>query len=454
MPRTPFYPRAILSVVAITAAFLGTACSDSTGPSTGTEGPDGASPKSQVQDIPGKSAADTGLSAEFATQAALQVGAKGSAEAVPQGARVGDVIPGQYIVIYKDGMAGSSLSNAPALTQRLMVEHGGTVRRTFQVFNGFSANLTAAAAEALRHNPNVSVVEPNRVITPAGIQYMETGNNQSWGLDRIDQVFRPLSGTMSYSHTGAGVYIYIIDTGIRASHPEFGGRARNVASWFGDTGDDCYGHGTHVAGIAGGASYGVAKKAQLRGVKVFDCLKGGSTEATAWGIDWVYRYRVNPAVANISMQTCDARACTPSPAIDLAATKLANSGVFVAVAAGNYNRDACLSSPARAPGTFTVAASTSTDGRRLDSNWGKCVDAYAPGDQILSAGLASYGAVLGGTSMAAPHVAGVAALFKQAYGNVASATLVSRLKSWATPNVISSGSYGSTPNLLLYKGGL
>jgi subtilisin family serine protease len=336
-----------------------------------------------------------------------------------------------------------------------MAEHRGRLRHTFQVFKGFSAKLPAAAAEALRRNPNVSVVEPIRVLTTAATQYMPIGSGQAWGLDRIDQRYRPLSGTMTYSHDGSGVYAYIIDSGIRTSHGEFGGRARNVFSVFGDNGDDCHGHGTHVAGIVGGATYGVAKRVQLRGIKVIDCQQRSTNEWVAMAIDWVSRYRVNPAVANISLQTCNkAGVCTPDAALDIATTNLAKSGVFVAVSAGNYSKDACLSSPGRAPGTFTVAASTSGDARRLDSNWGRCVDAYAPGDLIRSAGLASYSTVMGGTSMAAPHVAGVAALYKQAYGNAASATIVSDLKSWSTANIISSGTYGSTPNRLLYKGGL
>lgn len=454
MSRTLFYPRAILSVAALTTALLGTACSDSTGPSTGTEGSDGTSLKSQVQGIPGEGAADTGPSADFAIQAPVPVGADGIAqigfrdasgrtEALPMGARVGDVIASQFVVLFKD-----DVKDVPGLAKRLVAEHGGKLRLTFVGIKGFSATLPAGAAEALRRNPKVSLVEPNSVGAPQATQYMNTGSGQSWGLDRIDQRARPLSGTMSYSHTGRGVFAYIIDTGIRSNHPEFGGRARNVATAFGDAGEDCHSHGTHVAGIVGGKTYGVAKQVQLRGVKVLDCAGNSTVETATSGVDWVLLHRTNPAVANISL------GFPKNTLLNIATARLANSGVFVAVAAGNENQDACLTSPAVALGAFTVASSNATDGRASSSNWGRCVDLYAPGVQILSAGLTTYWSVKSGTSMATPHVVGVAALFKQAYGNVASATIGATLKSWATRNVISSGAIGSTPNLLLYKGGL
>ncbi len=455
----------------LTVALLATACSDSTSPLNG-EGADPGSAKTELPGSPGdpsianpdlsQSVTESGLSAQPGAPAVAQAGADsvaqigglgpdGRAESVPQGARPGDVIPGQFIVMFKD-----DVRDAPGLAKRLTAEHRGKLRLTFQGIKGFSATLPTAAAEALRRNPNVAAVAPNTVGSTATTQYTPTGNDQPWGLDRIDQRYGPLSGTMTYSHTGAGVNAYIIDSGIRASHGEFGGRARNVATVFGDAGDDCFGHGTHVAGTVGGATYGVAKKVQLRGVKVLNCSGDGTAEMAVAGINWVYLYRVNPAVTNISLQWKN------NPALNIATTRLANSGVFVAVAAGNWDTDACQISPAMAPGTFTVAASTSTDARASyltgaspwASNWGKCVDAYAPGDRIRSAGLATYSTVKSGTSVAAPHVAGVAALYKQAYGNVASATIVSDLKSWSTTNIISSGSYGSTPNRLVYKGGL
>jgi subtilisin family serine protease len=463
MSRIRIRPLTILSAATLTAALLSTACSDSTAPSDG-EGPGVGNPAEQLpakSDRSNSTLEGPDLSAASATLSPVQgadsvaqtaAGPDSLAEPVPAGARPGDIIPGQYIVMFKDDVA-----DAPGLAKRLMAQHRGALHHTFQVFKGFSAHLSTAAADALRHNPNVSVVEPNRVVTSTATENIipNSMGQVAWGLDRIDQVFRPLSHTMTYMHTGLGVTAYIIDTGIWTAHGEFGGRASSVYSVFGDNGYDCAGHGTHVAGIVGGTTYGVAKQVQLRSVKVLDCQKPGSSTGVAMGIDWVYRNHVNPAVANISIGTCVPNSCTPSPAIDSAATNLAKSGVFVAVAAGNSSTDACQSSPARAPGTFTVAASTSADARASYSNWGACVDAYAPGDQILSAGLGlQYSAVMSGTSMAAPHVAGVAALYKQAYGNVASATLVSVLKSWATANVISGGGYGGTPNRLLYKGGL
>ncbi len=260
MSRTRFDSRLVLSTAALTAVLLGTACSDATAPTHG-EGLDaGAGLEQPVAkpDLGESGAAGSGTEPALATASAVQVGADtvaqigvlgrdGRPESVPAGARGGDVVPGQYIVIFKD-----NVSDAPGLSKRLIADHRGSLRRTFHVFKGFSANLPAAAAEALRHNPNVDVVEPVRVVTTAATQYMATGSGRAWGLDRIDQVNRPLSGSMTYARTGYGVTAYIIDTGILASHGEFGGRARNVATVFGDAGSDCHGHGTHVAGIVGG----------------------------------------------------------------------------------------------------------------------------------------------------------------------------------------------------------
>jgi aqualysin 1 len=432
MPTATF-SRSLLASVA--ATFLLAACSDQP-----------TAPLAETTSSLRPSAASA-LSASAAPDASA-VGLpdkNGRSQTASAGSRQDDVIPGEFIVIFND-----DVSDAPGLAQRLANDHRGTVRRTFEVFKGFSANLPEAAVEALKRNPNVRAIEPNRTVQLAGAtQSFSASSGQPWGLDRLDQVSRPLSWTYYYSATGAGVNAYIIDSGIRTSHGEFGGRARNLWTMFGDTGDDCNGHGTHVAGTVGGATYGVAKQVRLYGVKVLNCAGSGSNEGIVAGIDWVYRNKIHPAVANISIQTS-----APVASIDIATTNLVNSGVFVAVAAGNYNIDACQSSPARAAGTFTVGATTSTDARWTSSNWGTCVDGYAPGANIRSAGLATYSVYMNGTSMAAPHAAGVAAMIKQTYGNLASATIVSTLKSWSTVNIISGGGYGGSPNRLLYKGGL
>jgi subtilisin family serine protease len=275
----------------------------------------------------------------------------------------------------------------------------------------------------------------------------------AWGLDRVDQRALPLSATSTYGYTGAGIRVYILDTGLQTSHPEFGGRAQIAFDAFGGTGYDCEGHGTHVAGTVGGNTYGVAKGAMLRGVKV---LRGRGCGTESWdailaGLDWVYKYRVNPAVVNMSLG-----GGYWQPVND-AVTRLANAGVFVAVAAGNENQDACKVTPASAPGTFTVAASTRSDTRVVystwGSNWGGCVDAYAPGDEIMSAWPGGRVYAQSGTSMAAPHVAGVAALYKHAYGNAASSTIVNWLIYNSTKSAIRND-YTGTPNRLLWKGNL
>jgi subtilisin family serine protease len=266
-------------------------------------------------------------------------------------------------------------------------------------------------------------------------------NGDPWGLDRIDQRALPLSRSYTYNSTGAGVSVYVIDTGLQSNHPDFGGRARNVYDTFGGNGEDCQGHGTHVGGTIGGATYGVAKSAQLRGVKVLNCSGSGSTSGIIAAVDWVRRNAAKPAVANMSLGG------GYSGSLNTAVTNLVNSGVFVAVAAGNEGQNACNVSPASASGTYTVAADK-TDTRASFSNYGACVDGYAPGVAIKSAWLTSGTNTISGTSMASPHVAGVAALYKSRNGDVAASTIVSWINTNATANVIKSNP-SQTPNRLL-----
>lgn len=350
-------------------------------------------------------------------------------------------IPGQYIVVFKD-----DVQDAPGLSQRLAAQHGGTVRHTYvAVIKGFAAQMSAQAAAALERNPNVDYVEQDQVVRTDLTQ-----SGAIWGLDRIDQRSRPLSGTYSYNATASSVRAYIIDTGVDANHAEFEGRAMNVYDAFGGNGNDCNGHGTHVGGTVGGKLYGVAKKVMIRGVKVLDCQGSGSNSGVIAGMDWVRVNHIKPAVANMSLGG------GYSSATNTAANNLANAGVFLAVAAGNANADACNYSPASAANATTVAASTSTDAKASFSNWGGCVDLYAPGASIKSAwigGGTTETNTISGTSMASPHVAGVGALYKATYGDASYSTIRSWIVNNATANVIS-GNPSGTPNRLLYKAGL
>ncbi|HEV2124369.1 MAG TPA: S8 family serine peptidase, partial [Chloroflexota bacterium] len=274
-------------------------------------------------------------------------------------------------------------------------------------------------------------------------QFMDSDGNP-WGLDRIDQRSGPLSNTYTYRATGSGVYVYVVDTGLEADHPEFEGRARNVYDAFGGDGSDCNGHGTHVGGIIGGKTFGVAKQVQLRGVKVMDCDGVGSVSGLIAAVEWVRQNHTDPAVANLSVIG------GYSSALNSAVDELANSGVFVTAAAGNDDDDACNYSPASASRAFTVAASIKGDSRASYSNYGSCVASYAPGSGIRSADLRGGTATLSGTSMASPHAAGVAALYKEMYGDDSSTILGSWLRSNATGDVIQ-GNVSGTPNRLLYK---
>ena len=350
-------------------------------------------------------------------------------------AAAGSAIPDQYIVVLDE-----TVSDVPALAEALARAHGATIRHTYTaVLKGFSATLPAAAAEALSRHPLVDYVEQDQIMTASTTQ---TG--ATWGLDRINQRNLPLDGSYTYTYTGSGVRAYIIDTGISTSHSQFGGRASNVYDAFGGNGQDCNGHGTHVAGTVGSTTYGVAKSVYLRGVRVLDCSGSGSTSGIIAAVDWVRLNRINPAVANMSLGG------GYSSSLNTAVNNLANSGVFVAVAAGNENQNACNVSPASASAAYTVAASTSSDAKASYSNYGSCVDAYAPGSSIRSTWLNGGTNTISGTSMASPHVAGVSALIKHRYGNISSSSVTSYLNSAATTGVIS-GNPSGTVNRLLYK---
>src|SRR5438874_10752584 len=350
-----------------------------------------------------------------------------------------EVVPGQYIVVFSDRVADPA-SVATALVRGL----GGTMLHVYtSAIKGFAARLPASAAETLRQNPLVASVEPDQVMRADATQTMDA-NGDPWGLDRIDQSALPLSGTYSYTATAGGVHAYIIDTGLWTLHPEFGGRADDVYDALGITGQDCNGHGTHVAGTVGAATYGVAKGVSLHGVRVLSCAGIGLNSDVIAGVDWVTANHVSPAVANMSLGG------GKSSALDQAVTSLWNSGVFLAVAAGNDNADACGSSPAGATGVFTVAASEKTDAKASYSNWGTCVEAYGPGSSIKSTYILGTTMTLSGTSMATPHVTGVAALYKATFGDATSATVSNWIINNATMGVIT-GNPSGTPNRLLFK---
>jgi subtilisin family serine protease len=353
-------------------------------------------------------------------------------------------IQNSYIVVLDDAVVGEKglYSIAPYIASDMAAIYRGKLKHVYQnAINGFAAEMSEEDAETLSEDFRVKFVEEDAVITADATQ-----TNPPWGLDRIDQRNRPLSGSYTYNFTGSGVRVYVIDTGIRTTHTQFGGRASNVFDAFGGNGADCNGHGTHVSGTVGGSTYGVAKSALLRGVRVLDCSGSGATSGVIAGVDWVRQNRIDPAVANMSLGG------GASTALDNAVNNLSNSGVTIAVAAGNSNANACNSSPARAANAITVGSTTSTDARSSFSNFGTCVDLFAPGSSILSAWFSSNTATatLSGTSMASPHVAGVAALYKQANPSASPTTIRNAIVNNATTNVITNVGTGS-PNRLLYS---
>jgi subtilisin family serine protease len=330
-------------------------------------------------------------------------------------------VAGQYIVTMKHPSRVSHVIAFP------------TVHR---FTDGFAARLTSAQLKKVQSDPDVASIEQDQIM-----KINTTQTNPTWGLDRIDEGPLPLSHSYTYKHTGSGVDAYVIDTGIETTLSQFGGRANTV---YGNA--DCNGHGTHVAGIIGSTSYGVAKSVRLHAVQVLDCDGSGATSDVIAGINWVRTHHAARSVANLSLGG------SKSTALNNAVTSLSKSGVFVAVAAGNDNADACTGSPASAASVEAAAASSSSDTRASFSDYGKCVDVYAPGVNIKSTYQGST-AYLSGTSMASPFVAGVAALYKSAYGQATFGTIQTWITAHANNNRIKSNKSG-TPNRLLNKGTL
>ena len=341
-------------------------------------------------------------------------------------------IPGQYIVVFRD-----AVENPHGKAREKASKARATVKFSYgAVLKGFAAELSDEAVADLQADPDVAYIEQDQTVSLATTQ---TG--ATWGIDRIDQRNRPLSGTYTYTATGAGVRVYIIDTGVRPSHTQFGGRASTVYG-----GDDCNGHGTHVAGTVAGSTYGVAKGALIRGVRVLNCAGSGTWSGIIAGMDWVRTNHIKPAVANMSLGGGF------SSSVNTAANNLSNAGVFVAVAAGNSNANACNYSPASASAVTSVMSSTSSDAKSSFSNFGSCAHVYAPGSSITSAWHTSNTATntISGTSMASPHVAGVAALYKSSIGDHSSSTIRSWIINNSTTGVIT-GNPSGTANRLLFK---
>jgi subtilisin family serine protease len=345
-------------------------------------------------------------------------------------------IEGEYLVV----MEGAS---AYREAEEIAGDAGASVIDDFAEVDTVLVGASESEALELAAADGVAFVEQNAVVSIDAVQTPAT-----WGIDRIDQVNLPLSGSYEYLGTGSGVHAYIVDTGINAAHSEFTGRVGNGYDFIQNdsTPQDGNGHGTHVAGTVGGTTYGVAKNVTLHGVRVLDNAGSGTTAGVVNGINWVATNAIKPAVANMSLGG------GYSASLNNAVTAAVNSGVTFAVAAGNEDQNACNVSPASAPAAITVAASDNTDTRAYFSNFGSCVDVFAPGVNITSAWHTSNSATntISGTSMASPHVAGAVAVY---LGLNPSAT-TSAVASWVTGNASENkiSDVQGSPNLLLYTG--
>ena len=362
----------------------------------------------------------------------------------PQASFNGANVPDEYIVVFK-----GNVSDVPGLARQLVASHGGQLLNVYTAaLKGFALRAPAAAISRLKSVPTIDYIEPNQYVYAVGEQLGAT-----WGIDRVDQLDLPLSLTYNYDATGAGVHAYIIDTGINITHTEFGGRASVGFDALGGNGIDCNGHGTHVAGTVGGTTYGMAKAVTLHAVRVLNCSGSGTTNQVIAGIDWVTANHIKPAVANMSLGG------SASSSQDQAVRNSIAAGVTYALAAGNGNLfgqpiNACNTSPARVTEALTVGATDINDAEAYFSNYGTCVDLLAPGVNITSAWTGSDVAIniISGTSMAAPHVAGTAALYLSKKTTATPAMVASSLLGNAVANTITlhaSSAANATPNLFL-----
>jgi serine protease len=358
-------------------------------------------------------------------------------------------IEGHYIVVLKDSAArlaheSSRVARVGDVANAIAASHRVTLTQSFdRVLRGFAVRADDAALARLLADPRVAYVQEDGWVSPSATQ-----TAAPWGLDRIDQNALPLSGTYTYENVATRPHVYIIDTGVLTGHTQFSGRMGNGVSFIADGlgTSDCNGHGTHVAGIAAGTTWGVAKNAIVHPVRIAGCGGLASFSNMIAGMNWVATNRIGPAVANLSYN-----ATQIEPTLDTAATNLINSGVSLVVAAGNQNVDACQFSPGRVPGAITVGSVASNDTKAATSAYGSCLDVFAPGVGIPSAWHTgtSASATLGGTSMAAPHVAGAIARYINIYPATTPAQMSSVMAGAATPNVVINAGAGS-PNRLLF----
>ncbi|MFE2876667.1 S8 family serine peptidase [Streptomyces roseus] len=354
-----------------------------------------------------------------------------------------NAVPGKYIVTLEKGQDAAKVATKLGLKPTFVYSKAMT---------GFAVPLTPLQLQIVRVSLGVKSVEEDAKVQSVPQPAKAPGvraPSSSWGLDRIDQKLLPLDGDFSTEGNGAGVNAYILDTGIDYAHDEFGGRATFGFDAIGDgrLGADCQGHGTHVAGTVGGKTYGVARKVNLVSVRVLGCDGYGEYSGIIAGLDWVAKNAKQPAVLNGSLGG------DKSIALNDAANALSDAGVLPVVAAGNSSKDACLVSPASATRVFTVGATNRYDEETSFSNYGSCLSAYAPGEDILSAKLGGGSVALNGTSMAAPHVAGVVALYKAAHPTALPGEIAEFLNAESTKDVVQNISKGS-PNELLFTAGL
>jgi subtilisin family serine protease len=389
--------------------------------------------------------AGLGMAAAAALAVATATAVPAAAEGTILGAGRPDAIKDSYLVVIKD--SASPRSAAPQTAKALADQYGGTVKDVWQhAVNGFAAQMTEKQARRMAADKRVVHVEQDATVHLAATQTP----TPSWGLDRIDQRNLPLNNSYTYPNTASNVTAYVIDTGIRITHNDFGGRAVWGTNTTGDgNNSDCNGHGTHVAGTIGGAAYGVAKGVRLVAVKVLGCTGSGSFTGIVNGVNWVTgNHTSGPAVANMSLGGSGSNAT-----LENAVRNSIADGVVYALASGNSSSDACNFTPARTPEAITVNATQSNDARASFSNFGTCTDIFAPGVSITSAWHTSNTATntISGTSMAAPHVAGAAALHLSANPTATPAAVASAMFAAATPNIVTNPGTGS-PNRLLFVG--